>query len=106
MTDNPDTPPPEYVKAWNRLLSEMGPDTVRVRLCNGEVKLGNNVFVPFTRVLINGNRITAKRPFVESWLAAQDRKARRRASIQNILVWIGALAAVIGAATGLLSVLG
>ena len=100
------TPPVEYVKAWNRLLNDMGPETVHMRLCNGGVRLGDSVFVSFATVSIDGQRVTPKRPFEEQGLSAQDRKSRRRASMQNILVWIGALAAVIGAVTGLVSVFG
>ncbi len=98
-------PPKQYVDAWTKVLNEMGPETVRLRLCSGEVGPFPNVSVKFARVMINGRAITPKRDFVDHWLSNEDKKSRRRSSIQNALVWIGALAAVIGAITGLVSVL-
>ena len=98
-------PPKQYVDAWTKVLNEMGPETVRMRLSSGEVRPFPNVFVKFARVRINNRSITPKRHFVDQWLADEDKKSRRRASVQNMLIWIGALAAVIGAITGLFSIL-
>lgn len=104
--DSDPIPPKEYAAAWTKLLDDMGPETVRLRLCSGEVNFAPNVFVKFTRVYIDGNAVTAKRPFVEAWLAEKTRKDRVRATVQNALIWIGAVAAVTGAATGLISIFG
>lgn len=97
-------PPKHYVDAWTEVLNKMGPETVRMRLNSGEVRPFPNIPVKFARIMIDDRAIVPKRDFVEQWLANEDRKSRRRASFQNALLWIGALAAVIGAVTGLVSV--
>lgn len=101
------SPPKPMVDAWTNALIHMGTDTVRMRLCSGEVSTGGpNASVKFARVHIEGRPYVPNRQFVETWLAVEDRKLRRRASIQNALVWIGAFSAVVGAITGLISVFG
>ena len=105
--DSKRSPPNHMIDAWTDTLRHMGTDTVRIRLCGSEVSTGGpNAPVKFARVLIDGKPYVPERQFVEAWLALEDRKSRRRASIQNALVWVGAISAVVGATTGLMSVFG
>lgn len=101
------SPPKHLVDAWTDVLIQMGADTVRMRLCNDEVSTGGpNASVKFARVHIEGRPYVPNRQFVDNWLSVEDAKMRRRGAIQNALVWIGAVSAVVGAITGLISVFG
>ena len=84
-------------KEWRLALDQLGPEFVRQHL---QDTAGTKSDSPDPIVFNDAHTAHPSRKFVSAWYVDQHRRATRRADRQNVLVWVAAMAAVIGAVAG------
>lgn len=95
----------ELEKKWTESLEKMGAQNVRSRMSSGEVGSSDGASVRFVKIDGTSNPATLpSRLFVENWLSEKESALSKRSEIQNRLLWIAAIAAVLGVGVGVMAI--